>query len=128
MLDPAAFVSEVAGAFSAQFGGPYFAGRVIDQREVERDAGGDVIPGTGGPVSRDCQVQIDVADYAMKQAARYVEGQMRCLILAASITGTLDTDAVLAVDAGPRAGTRWQVSGIALDAMGTHWAGKAVEA
>lgn len=128
MLDPAAFIADVATSFSAVFGGPFFTGTVTTQDDVEYDAGGDVIPGSGGVLHRSCDVQIDVADQAMRQSEGYVEGQMRCIILAATLTGTLDTDATVSVDAGPYANTMWQVSGLARDALGSHWVGKAVEA
>lgn len=128
MLDPAAFVADIALGFSAVFGGPYFAGTVTTQIEVEHDAGGDVIPGSGGTLARSCDVQIDAADYAMRRTDGFVEGTMRCLILVKTLEGALDTDAVVSVDAGPYAGTTWQVSGIDKDALGTHWIGKAVEA
>lgn len=128
VLDPAAFVAEVAGAFSAQFGGPYFAGRVIDQTEVEYDAGGDVIPGTGVPRERGCSLQVDTATYQMQRDKGWVEGTMACIILVATLSGDPDTDATVVVDGGPHIGKTWQVSGLTEDAMGTHWVGKAVEA
>jgi hypothetical protein len=120
--------ADLARDISAEFGGPFFTGTVTTQAEVEYDAGGDVIPGSGGTLDRSCDVQIDVADYAMRQSEGYVEGQMRCIILAATLDGALDTDAAVTVDAGPHAGKTWQVSGIGRDTLGTQWLGKAVEA
>lgn len=128
MLDPAAMFAELARGVSAVCGGPFFTGTVTTQADVEYDAGGDVIPGTGGAVHRSCDVQIDAADYAMRQSEGYVDGQMRCIILAATLEGEIDTDATVSVDAGPYANTLWQVSGIGRDTLGTHWIGKAVAA
>lgn len=128
MLDPIALFAELGTGISAMCGGPFFTGSVVDQAGVERDVGGDVIPGSGGPVIRSCDVQIEEADFAMRSSKGYVEGQMKCIILAGTLDGALGTDAVVAIDSGPYAGTTWQVSRINRDSLGTHWLGTAVEA
>lgn len=128
MLDPAAMFAQLARGVSAICGGPFFTGTISTQQDVEYDAGGDVIPGSGGVLERSCDVQIDVADYRMRQAQGWVEGTMACIILAATLDGAIDTDATVSIDAGPYANTMWQVSGIGRDTLGTHWIGKAVEA
>lgn len=120
--------ADLARGVSAVCGGPFFTGTVTTQAEVEYDAGGDVIPGSGGVLHRSCDVQIDAADYAMRQSAGFVEGTMRCIILTATLEGGLDTDATVSVDAGPHANTMWQVSALERDPLGSHWIGKAVEA
>lgn len=128
MLDPAAMFAEIARGISAVCGGPFFTGTVTTQDDVEYDSGGDIIPGSGGAVHRSCDVQIDAADYAMRQSEGFVDGTTRCFILVATLDGPLDTDAVVSVDAGPYANTIWQVSAIGRDTLGTHWVGKAVAA
>lgn len=128
MLDPAAMFADLARGVSAVCGGPFFTGTVTTQAEVEYDDGGDVIPGSGGILQRSCDIQIDVADYQMRQSQGWVEGTMACFILTATLEGSIDTDATVSVDAGPYANTIWQVSGIGRDTLGTHWIGKAVEA
>lgn len=122
MIDPAAMFATVAQAITATFGGPYVAGAVLDQVAAVMDDGGSIVtPGT--PTGRTCMVQIDKASWEMQQAEGYAPGDMLFLILVATLSGGLDTDARIRVDAGPHAGT-WLVSGISLDSVGTHWSGK----
>lgn len=108
-------------AFSAAFGGPFHAARVIDQLPIEYDDGGSIIGG-GGPVYRDCSVQIDMATVAMRQDAGFVEGSTRFIVLAETLTGSLGTDAEVEVLAGPHAGL-WTVSSIERDPVAAGWVG-----
>lgn len=119
---PDAFAG-IALGFSSLVCGPYHPGRIIDHGQVQYDDAGDVIPGTGGPVYRDCSVQIDLATEAMRQDSGYAEGDMRCMILASTLRGTLNTDAVVEVLEGPHVGI-WHVSSLSRDPAGIGWTGR----
>jgi alanyl-tRNA synthetase len=120
-MDLAAAYSGIAQKVSAAFGGPYVAGKVIDQTEQTFDDGGSIAD-PGVVSERDCSVQVDKATWEMQQADGYAEGDMLFLMLCSSLSGALDTDARIRVLAGPHAAT-WLVSGIAKDALGIYWSG-----
>jgi hypothetical protein len=122
MIDPAAAFSSIALKVSSAFGGPYVAGKVIDQTEQTFDDGGSIAD-PGVVVERDCMVQVDLATEAMRQSDGYAEGDARFLILSTTLTGALDTDATVRVLAGPLAGT-WLVSAIERDPFGVYWQGR----
>ncbi|MFT4056181.1 MAG: hypothetical protein QM681_16880 [Novosphingobium sp.] len=119
MLDQA--FADIGLAFSAAFGGPYHAARVIDQVAPVYDDGGSITT-PGGVEYRPCSVQIDVATTAMRQDAGFVEGSVRFIVLAATLTGSLGTDAEVEVLAGPFAGT-WSVSSLERDPVAAGWVG-----
>ncbi len=121
-MDLAAMFSGIAVGISQQFGGPYVPGAVLDVTGAVMDNGGSIAtPGT--LTSRACQVQIDVATESMRQSEGYADGDARFLILASTLTGSLDTDARVEVLAGPNAGV-WLVSAIERDALGIYYAGR----
>lgn len=121
-MDMAASFASIATSVSARFGGPYQAAKVIEQTEQTLDDGGSIAdPGTVS--ERDCMAQVDLATEAMRQSDGYAEGDARFLILTASLTGPLDTDATVQVLAGPLAGA-WLVSAIERDPMGIYYAGR----
>ncbi|TZG26513.1 hypothetical protein [Sphingomonas montanisoli] len=120
-MDVPAMFAGIAQGISAMFGGPYHAAQVITFTETEYDAGGSIVS-PGVEVRRDCQAQIDVATEAMR-AEGYASGDVRFLILAATLSGTIDTDAKVEVLAGPHVGT-WHVSQIERDPMGVYYAGR----
>ena len=121
-MDLAAAYSGIALKVSAAFGGPYVAGKVIDQTEQTFDAGGS-IEDPGVVSERGCMVQVDLANEAMRQSEGYAEGDARFLVLSSTLTGTLDTDATVQVLAGPLAGT-WLVSAIERDPFGVYYQGR----
>lgn len=121
-MDLAAAYSGIALKVSSAFGGPYVAGKVIDQTAATYDDGGSIAD-PGVVVERDCMVQTDVATEAMRQSEGYAEGDARFLILSATLAGALDTDATVQVLDGPLAGT-WLVSAIERDPMGIYWQGR----
>jgi hypothetical protein len=122
MIDMAATFANIAVGISQQFGGPYFPGVVIDQTAPVMSGGSIVTPGAA--TERPCQIQIDRVTEAMRGSDGYTDGEVRFLILAATLAGSLTTDARLRVDAGPSAGM-WLVSSAERDTMGTHWEGRA---
>lgn len=119
--------SEIALGVSAVFGGPYFPAKVLDPGVAQYDTGGSIIPGTGAPTERPCMCQVDVADWVMRQAEGFVDGDARFLILSATLTGALGTSARVQVTEGPNAGI-WMVSAIDRDPGGAYWQGRGREA
>jgi hypothetical protein len=122
-MDLAATFSGVALAISAQFGGPYWPAQVIDQAADDFDDGGSIPAGVGDPITRDCMSQIDAATEAMRQADGYAEGDVRFLILSATLMGSVGTDATVEVLDGPHAGA-WLVSAIERDPMAIYYQGR----
>jgi hypothetical protein len=121
-MDLAATFAGIATRISGTFNGPYFAAKVIDQTGQEFDDGGSIVD-AGTVVERDCMAQVDIATEAMRQADGYAEGDARFLILSATLTGGLDSDATVEVVTGPNAGT-WLVSAIDRDPFGIYWNGR----
>jgi hypothetical protein len=120
MLDPAAIFAGIAQALPIQI---YFAARVIDQADTELDEGGSIPDDQGEPTFRTCMVQVDAATEAMRQADGYAEGDVRFLILAATLEGTVNTDATVEVLEGPHVGT-WLVSAIERDPLAIYHQGR----
>jgi hypothetical protein len=122
MFDPAAMFANLAQGFSEQFGGPFVDGYVLSQTAPVMDDGGSIVtPGT--PQNRPCKVQIDTATEAMRGADGFVDGDVRFIILSASVSGALDTDCRVQVLSGPSAGI-WHVSGLERDPLALCWTGR----
>jgi len=113
--------ADIGLAFSAAFGGPYHDARVIDQVAPVYDDGGSIIT-PGGVEYRPCSVHIDVATDAMRRAEGFVDTDVRFIVLAATLTGPLGTDAEVEVLAGPFVGT-WSVSSLERDPVAAGWVG-----
>lgn len=111
----------IALGFSGVLGGPFHAARVIEHIDAVYDDGGSIIT-PGGTTFRACQVQIDVATQAMRQAPNFVDTDVRVIILAATLTGSLNTEAMVEVSAGPFAGM-WSVSSLERDPAALGWIG-----
>jgi hypothetical protein len=117
---PSAF-ADIGLAFSAVFGGPYHDARTIEQTAPVYDDGGSIIT-PGGVVHRTCSVQIDLVTTDMRNDPKFVEKDVRFIVLAATLTGTLGTDAMIEVLAGPHAGL-WSVSSLERDPVAAGWVG-----
>lgn len=123
---PAAF-AELAATVGAAMGAPFYDGLIISQATPgSYDDNGVFVPGSP-PTERACQVQIDSADWAMRQASDFVEGMVRFIVLSASLTGTLDTDAEITITSGPHAG-RWLVSSLQRDPASIGYVGRGLKA
>ncbi|PTQ13739.1 hypothetical protein CLG96_00160 [Sphingomonas oleivorans] len=114
-------MADIATGISATFGGPFHPARVITQSGGGYDDGGSWIPGT--VAYRDCRVQVDQVSEAMRGGDGYSEGDMRFLILAATLAGSLDSDARIELLEGPHAGI-WIVSSLTRDPAGLYWEGR----
>jgi hypothetical protein len=118
---PSSFLGFANMAASA-FGAPFYDGQIITQTDPVYDDGGSIVT-PAQPVFRACKVQIDAATEAMQQREGFADGDVRFIILSASFTGPLDTDANVSIASGPFAG-EWQVSTLQRDPAGIGYVGK----
>ena len=87
------------------------------QGEAVTDTGGSIVtPAT--PVEYACQVQLDTATMAMRQADGFTENDMRLLVL--NFDRDLDTDAEIEILSGIHAGL-WSVESATRDPAGIGW-------
>lgn len=118
-MDLAATFAEFGIGLSAQFGGPLRPGSVVRTGPPVTDDGGSIV--TPGTVTvADCSVQVDTVTEAMRQADGYTDEDMRLLVMAATLEGTVDTDASIEVLSGPYFG-RWSIASVASDPFGVYW-------
>lgn len=82
------------------------------------DGGSIATPGT--PISLTCSVQVDAATEAMRADEGFQQTDMRLLVLAATLDGTLDTAATIQVLAGPHQG-EWSVASVERDPVGVYF-------
>lgn len=110
----------LAQAFSATFEGPFYDAVAIWPGVPTYDAGGS-IDTPADDVRADCQVQIDSASQDMRADSGFIATDMRLLVLASTLDGTLDTTAKIEMIAGPHAGEVWTLHSAALDSVGIGW-------
>lgn len=115
-------MSLLGGGLQALFGeilgGAYLAGRVFAQATVYAPDGSF----TRGVAAAACKLQVDEATEQMQAAEGYTSSDRAIYVLRSTYAGTLDTDAEIAVDEGPYAGTRWKVaSPITSDPGAAYW-------
>jgi len=113
---------EIGLAFSQTFDGPFFSARTIEQVDPVYDAGGSIVT-PGGVGYRTCQVQIDSATQAMREAEGFVDTMMRFIVLASTLDGSLNTEARIEVLDGPHIGV-WSVELIDRDPVAAGWVGR----
>lgn len=113
---------DIGLAFSQQFGGPFFNARTIEQVAPVVDDGGSIVA-PGSVNHRSCSVQIDSATQAMRDAAGFVDTDMRFIVLASTLIGSLNTEARIEVLEGPHAGI-WSVELIERDPVAAGWVGR----
>ncbi len=121
-MDLAAAFGEIGMAFSSVLGGPYHAARTIEQVAPVYDDGGSIVT-PGGVAHRDCQVQIDTAIQRIRDAGSYVDTDLTFIILAATLDGSLNTEARIEVLDGPHAG-KWSVDMLERDPVAAGWVGR----
>lgn len=117
MLDQ--FFADLATGFSGMVGVPYYDATATWPGTPTYDDGGS-ITAAGTPIVKACSVQFDYATQAMRQAEGFLETDMRLLVLAASLSASLNTKAQIAVAAGPFAGT-WELLSVTSDPAGIGW-------
>lgn len=118
MLDE--LFSSLAQGFAEQFGAPFHDGEAVWPGVPTYDDGGSIVT-PADDTRAACQVQIDVASEAMRADAGFIATDMRLLVLAASLDGTLDTTARIEMSAGPYAGTTWTLHSATRDPAGIGW-------
>jgi hypothetical protein len=117
MLD--AIFANLATGFSQQFGAPFVdAVATWPGAPVTDDGGSIVTPGT--PVLRTCKAQVSAPTEAMRADVGFVATDMRIHVLAATLDGTLDTEAQISIATGPHAGT-WALHSVTRDTAGIGW-------
>lgn len=92
--------SNLATAFSQQFGGPYIDAEATWPGTPTKDDGGS-ITAAGSSISVPCNVQFDTATLAMRETEGFLETDVRLLVL----IGALDTRAKIVVASGEREGS-----------------------
>lgn len=115
----AAAFADIALAFSAAGLGAYHDALAKTKGTPTYSGGSIVTPGT--PTERTCSVQVDAVTEAMRQAEGYTDRDMRLLVLADTLEGSLDTDATIDVLEGPYAGTEWMLASVDRDPVGAYW-------
>lgn len=111
--------ADIAQAFSSAGLGAFYDARAKWPGTPVYDDGGSIVtPGT--PVVRTCEVQVDAATEAMRAAEGFADGDVRLLILAATLDGTMDTAATVEVLVGPHKG-EWLVASVDRDPMGIYF-------
>lgn len=108
--------ANLATGFSEAFGGPFIDATASWPGTPVYDDGGSIVtPGT--PVDLPCKVQFDTATTAMRQTEGFQQTDVRILVLGASITAPISTEASIVVAEGPRAGT-WSLLSVERDPAG----------
>lgn len=111
--------ADIAAGFTAAGLGAFHDATASWPGTATHDSGGSIAtPGT--PVEKSCQAQVDVATEAMRASEGFVDGDVRILVLAATLDGDLDTDATITVADGPHEGS-WRVASVSRDPAGVYW-------
>lgn len=112
--------ADIALAFSEAGLGPYHDSEARWPGTPVIDDGGSIVsPGT--PIALTCDCQVDSVTEAMRSEAGYTDRDVALLVLASTLAGELDTDATIAVLAGPYAGNSYSVQSVGKDSMASHW-------
>lgn len=115
----AAAFADIALSISAATGAGFHDALVKTSGTHTYDTGGSIAtPGT--PTSRACSAQVDAATEDMRGDSDYREKDMRLLVLAATLTGDLDTDATVQLLDGPHQG-EWMVRSVDRDPAGVYY-------
>lgn len=83
-----------------------------------REGGSIVTPGT--PIEKACSVQVDKVTERMRNIAGYTDKDVALFVLAATLDGSMDTDAKVEVTEGPHAGT-YAVDWVDRDPVAIYW-------
>lgn len=122
---PSAFLG-LATAFSSALGAPFYDGAIVSEETPGHyDDDGNWVPGEPA-TERPCKVQIDTVDERMRPEG-WTDKDYRFIVLSASITGSIDTDAQVKVtDAKAPEDFQgaWMVSGLQRDPGGIGWVGR----
>lgn len=112
--------ADIALGVSAAIGGGYHPALAKWPGSADVDAGGSIVT-PGDPLEVECSVQIDSATEGMRAADGFVDGDVRLLVLSATLQADLDTKATVEVLEGPYAGTSWMLQSVARDPCGIYF-------
>lgn len=113
---------DIGLAFSQVLDGPYHSAQTIEQVAPIYDDGGSIVT-PGGVNHRSCSVQIDSAIQRIRESGSFVDTDMTFIVLASTLTGSLNTEARIEVLDGPHAGI-WSVELIERDPVAAGWVGR----
>ena len=111
--------ADIAAGFSAAGLGAFHDATIRWPGTAVYDAGGSIST-PGDPVEKSASVQVDAATEAMRAAEGFVDGDVRILVLAASLDGEMDTGARITIADGAHAGA-WLVASVSRDPAGVYW-------
>lgn len=94
----------------------YVSGNVITVTDTYDEVGEITSVETTVPA----RVQVDAMTESMRAAEGSSESDRRIIVLAADGI-TVDSDAIIAVNSGPYAGSRWLVKDLDRDPCGAYW-------
>lgn len=115
-----ALYAEYGQALACQGDGPFWPAQIISQTRPSFDDGGSLVVSEVGPWKRDCVVQIDAADTAMRAEQGFAEGDRRFIVPAGALSGPVTTDHRIDVRSGPFAGV-WGVESVGQNAVASQW-------
>jgi hypothetical protein len=119
-MDFSGLYSQFATMFAEDGDGPFWPARILSQGKMAFDNGGSIIPSQTSPWLRDCVVQVDSADTAMRSQQGFAETDRRMIVPAGSIQGPISTDMRIEVRSGPFAGM-WSIEAMAQNAAASQW-------
>lgn len=111
--------ASLAVGFADQFGGPFIEVTAVWPGTAEFDAGGSIVT-PGAPVSLPCKAQFDSPTESMRNDPGFLSRDVRLIVLAGALAGTLDSAAKVVVASGEHAGT-WSLESVTGDPAGIGW-------
>lgn len=111
--------AQKALAISAMYGGPYYDAIIKSPGEAVYDDGGSIIT-AGDETLRTCQAQVDDATQDMRREEGFVEGDVRILVLASTLSGAVTTDDRIEILGGANIG-EWLIQTISRDSFGIYF-------
>ncbi|MXP42983.1 hypothetical protein GRI65_00770 [Altererythrobacter sediminis] len=113
-----AFAS-IAVGFSDAFGGPFTEATANWPGVPVYDDGGSIVT-PGVPAQYPCRAQFDAATQSMRLSEGFLETDVRVLVLSASLSVPLDTEAKIIVSDGMYSGT-WALKSCGRDPAGVGY-------
>lgn len=111
--------ASLAVGFAEQFGGPFVEVTAVWPGVADFDDGGSIIT-PGVPVEKTCRAQFDAPTESMRNDPGFLTRDVRLIVLAGTLAGTLDSAAKVVVASGEHAGT-WSLESVTGDPAGIGW-------
>lgn len=102
----------IAAGFADQFGAPFEDAVVRWPGTPVYDTGGSIVT-PASPIKLPCKAQFDAPTQQMRGDPGFIEGDARAIVLAASLSGTLDSTARLETVGG-----KWAILTCTADSAG----------